>query len=47
MKFGCLENYWKDQGEVSNVIVTSAEQVRIALSSNRNIMLVLPLSGEG
>ena len=47
MEFGCLRNYWKDQGEVSNAMVTSAEQVRIALSSNRNVMLALPLSGEG
>ena len=46
MEFGCLRNYWKDQGEVSNAMVTSAEQVRIALSSNRNVMLALPLSGE-
>ena len=46
MEFGCLKNYWKDQGEVLNATVTSAEQVRIALSSNRNVMLVLLLSGE-
>ena len=39
--------YWEDQGEVSNAMVTSAEQVRIALNSNRNVMLALPLSGEG
>ena len=46
MEFGCLKNYWKDQCEISNAMVTSAEQVLITLSSNRNVMLVLPLSGE-
>ena len=45
MEFGCLKNYWKDQDEVSNVVETSAEQVRITLSSNRNVMLALPLLG--
>ena len=47
IEFDCLKNYWKDQGEVSNAMVTSVEQVRIALNSNRNVMLALPLSGEG
>ena len=47
MEFSCLRYYWKDQGEFSNTTVTSAEQIRIALSSNRNVMLALPLSGEG
>ena len=46
MEFGCLKKYWKDQGEVLNAMVTSTEQVRITLSSNRNVMLVLSLSGE-
>ena len=47
IEFGCLKNYWKGQGKVSNAMVTSAEHVRIALNSNRNVMLALPLSGKG
>ena len=40
MEFSCLKNYWKDQCEISNAMVTSAEQVLITLSSNRNVMLI-------
>ena len=40
IEFDCLKNYWKDQGEFSNAMMTRAEQVRITLSSNRNVMLI-------
>ena len=46
-KNGCVKNYWKDAGSVAEKLVTSAEQVRIALSNTREVVLGLPITAEG
>lgn len=47
MSHGCVKNYWKEAGDVADAMVTCAEQVRIALSNTREVILALPLSSEG
>jgi len=47
VQHGCKKNYWKDAGEVAEKLVTSAEQVRIALSNTREVVLRLPTTAEG
>ena len=44
---GCAKNYWKQAGDVANAMVTCAEQVRIALSNTREVVLALPLTETG
>lgn len=47
VQHGCKKNYWKDAGEVAEKLVTSAEQIRIALSNTREVVLRLPTTAEG
>ena len=47
VQHGCKNNYWKDAGEVAGKVVTSAEQVRIALSNTREVVLGLSTTAEG
>ncbi len=47
VKHGKTKNFWKEGGDVADRMVTSAEQVRIALSNSREVVLGLPLTGEG
>jgi len=44
---GNVVNYWKEGGDVAMVMVKAAEQVRIALSNTREVVLGLPLTGDG
>jgi molecular chaperone DnaK (HSP70) len=44
MEHGCTKNYWNEGGDVAEKMVTSAEQVRIALSNNREVTVALPLT---
>jgi molecular chaperone DnaK (HSP70) len=46
-KNGCVKNYWRDAGDVAQKLVTSAEQIRIALSNTREVVLGLPITAEG
>lgn len=46
-KNGAAKNYWKESGAVAEKLVTSAEQIRIALSNTREVVLGLPISAEG
>jgi len=46
VKHGKTKNFWKEGGDVADRMVTSAEQVRIALSNTREVVLGLPLTGE-
>jgi len=47
VQHGCKKNYWREAGEVAEKLVTSAEQVRIALSNTREVVLGLPTTDEG
>ena len=47
MKHGCAKNYWRGAGDVANAMVTCGEQVRIALSNTREVVLALPITEEG
>jgi len=47
VQHGCAKNYWKDAGEVADKLVVGAEQVRIALSNTREVVLGLPITPEG
>jgi molecular chaperone DnaK (HSP70) len=47
VEHGCAKNYWKEAGTVANAMVTSAEQIRIALSNTREVVLAFPLTEEG
>lgn len=47
MEHGCSKNYWNEGNDVAEKMVTSAEQVRIALSNNREVTLALPLTDHG
>jgi len=44
---GCQKNYWKEAGDVAERLITSAEQVRIALSNAKDVVLGLPLTENG
>jgi molecular chaperone DnaK (HSP70) len=44
---GCVKNYWKEGGLVANAYVNSAEQIRIALSNCKEVVLSLPLNPNG
>eukprot|EP00979_Chaetoceros_neogracilis_P006482 scaffold1325_cov243-Chaetoceros_neogracile.AAC.1 len=47
VQHGCKKNYWRDGGDVAEKLVTSAEQIRIALSNTREVVLGLPTTDEG
>lgn len=47
VEHGCEKNYWKDAGDVAEKLVTSSEQVRIALSNTKEVILGLPTTAEG
>ena len=47
MKHGSKKNYWKEAGDVAIAMITCAEQVRIALSNTREVVLALPLTESG
>jgi molecular chaperone DnaK (HSP70) len=47
VKHGCVKNYWKEAGDVANMMVTCAEKVRIALSNTKEVVLSLPTTEEG
>lgn len=47
MENGCSRNYWNDGNDVAEKMVTTAEQVRIALSNNREVTVALPLTDQG
>jgi len=41
------KNFWKEGGDVADKMVTTAEQIRIALSNTRELVMCLPLTAEG
>ena len=43
---GASKNYWKEGSDVAMAMVASAEQIRIALSNNRDVFLALPMTEE-
>lgn len=44
---GVHKNFWKEGSSVAMAMVSSAEQIRIALSNARDVLLALPMNEDG